>query len=129
MVSIFFAILLGSLALQLVSGLCSRHSAIPLYQQFQIVPRPVIYLVAGLRRLWLIAHFVGISLQQKVRHILILGDFKLGADARCSVGMLAAEDDHLLTLPDALPYLFLPVAREGVFHRPIANLEWRVFMF
>src|ERR1700728_3824635 len=79
---------------------CWAHSATAPNENFQILPRPVVHFVAGLRRRGFVARFIRVPFQQEVWHFLFLSNFKLVANPSGGVGVLTADDDHLLAFLD-----------------------------
>jgi hypothetical protein len=125
MVLVFLAIFFRRAALEFGG----RQSASTAYEDFQIVPRPVVHLVRGLRTRWLRARLVCITFQQEVRQLFLLSDFKFVPNPRRQMGVLAAEDNHLPALLDALPYFLPPVSYKRCLHRVIADFKRAVLVF
>src|ERR1035437_1069703 len=93
-----------------------------------VVPSPLVNLVACRGRCLFSASLIRVSPQQEIRLLFLLGDAQLRRDAGCRVGMLPAQDDDWWYTADSRANLFLPVPFQRFFHRPIVHFERRVLI-
>src|SRR6266849_3984955 len=92
-------------------------------KRLEVVPGPVVKLVAFQSALWLLVGAGRTSGEQEVRLPFSPSDGDFCRDPRCRVGVVTADYGHLRDLADALSDLLLPVALERFLHGPISDLE------